>query len=269
MKALISCVTLCITLLLAGKCEGQLSAHFSTDISNGCSPFVVNFLDQSTGEPQQWRWDLGNGTISTLQNPSAIYVYSGFYTVKLWVKAGNQTDSITMTDYVEVFNSPEVNFTSDHTSGCSPFPITFNDQSIIRSGNVVAWQWDFGDGILSNQQNPNHVYLLPGHFNVTLKAFSNNGCVGTSSKPSYVTSNMVKAAFTTSIPVRCVPNRISFTSQSTSSTNLIYNWDFGDGTIGRVDAESVGFTGARNFEISIHYELKILATCKKQSLSGM
>ena len=44
-------------------------ANFTATPTSGCSPLVVNFTDQSTGNPTQWRWDLGNGTISFYKTP--------------------------------------------------------------------------------------------------------------------------------------------------------------------------------------------------------
>ena len=64
--------------------NAQLHADFIATPTSGCSPRVVNFTDQSTGNPTLWRWDLRNGTISVLQNPSSTYFTPGQYTVK-WV----------------------------------------------------------------------------------------------------------------------------------------------------------------------------------------
>ena len=72
----------------------QPVANFSVNLVSGCSPIVVNFADQSTGQPAEWKWDLGNGTFSNLQNPSATYFKPGFYTIKLLVKAGNSQDTL-------------------------------------------------------------------------------------------------------------------------------------------------------------------------------
>ncbi len=217
-------------ILIHGKCEGQLSAGFAANIRNGCSPIVVNFSDQSTGSPSEWRWDLGNGTISTLQNPSATYFYPGFYTVKLWIRSGNRADSFTRTNYIQVFNSPSVDFGSNTSNGCNPLVVNFNDRSTASEGNIIARQWDFGDGILSDQPNPQHTYTSPGNFNVTLKVTSSNGCTGTLRRSSYIINNGVIAAFNNRSAGGCTPNKIFFQSESAGKGNLVYQWNFGDGT---------------------------------------
>src|SRR6266571_2862225 len=80
----------------------QLVAKFSASPLSGCSPLIVNFTDQSTGNPTQWRWDLGNGVISTLKNPSATYFNAGTYSIKLVVKNASGADSIVKNQFITV-----------------------------------------------------------------------------------------------------------------------------------------------------------------------
>jgi len=63
---------------------------------------AVMFKDESTGGPTSWAWDFGDGTISTLQNPTKTYNKAGNYTVKLTINkqgatAASTTKSITIT----------------------------------------------------------------------------------------------------------------------------------------------------------------------------
>ena len=46
--------------------------------------------------------------------------------------------------------------------------VQFIDQSYDPDGNIVAWNWDFGDGLTSNEQNPKHEYSLAGNYVVSL-----------------------------------------------------------------------------------------------------
>ena len=66
--------------------KAQLATQFSGTPLSGCAPFSVNFTDQSTGNPNFWKWNLGNNTVSFLRNPSTIYLNPGTYTVKLVIK---------------------------------------------------------------------------------------------------------------------------------------------------------------------------------------
>jgi PKD repeat protein len=43
------------------------------------------------------------------------------------------------------------------------------------SHNAVDFEWDFGDGFISNDENPSHIYTGTGTFEVTLTAISRSG----------------------------------------------------------------------------------------------
>jgi PKD repeat protein len=76
-----------------------------------------------------------------------------------------------------------VNFTANETFGFVPMTVQFTDLS-TGSGPLV-YQWDFGDGITSNAQNPVHTYTAEGIYNVTL-AVENSAGSGTLEKPGYL-----------------------------------------------------------------------------------
>jgi PKD repeat protein len=44
-----------------------------------------------------------------------------------------------------------------------------------ESDNAESFEWDFGDGYISNEVNPIHSFNASGTFNVVLKAWSHNG----------------------------------------------------------------------------------------------
>lgn len=210
----------------------QLTANFTASPSlSGCSPLVVGFTDQSTGGPTQWRWDLGNGVTSLLQNPSATYFNPGTYTVKLIVRNATGIDSITKTAYITVYQSPTVNFTADKLSGCFPLTANFTDGSTPGTGSITGWLWDFGDGTTSTQQHPSHTYITAGNYNVTLKVTNSSGCVKTFSRSQYINvANGVRADFTnTSAGLCAAPTIVNFTNTSTGPGPLSYQWSFGDG----------------------------------------
>jgi PKD repeat protein len=56
-------------------------------------------------------------------------------------------------------------FTSDVTEGAAPLTVNFTDQSPY---SPTAWDWDFGTGDVSTDQNPTYVYNNPGIFDVSL-----------------------------------------------------------------------------------------------------
>ena len=207
----------------------QLRADFLTSPASGCAPVFVHFTDISTGNPGSWTWDLGNGTVSFLQNPSTTYFTPGKYKIKLLVKNGNLADSAT--GYVVINALPKPLFKASDTTGCYPLKLSFTDQSLAQEGNITKWEWDLGDGTLSNQQNPAHTYTAPGNYNVILRTTNTAGCVSTISRPQYIKiKDGVKADFSYTGSSQCTPPSIvHFTNKSTGTGILSYQWSFGDG----------------------------------------
>ncbi|HUC80323.1 MAG TPA: PKD domain-containing protein, partial [Flavisolibacter sp.] len=73
---------LLVTLFIGVACFAQApTANFTAAQTEGCAPIIVSFQDLSTGNPTSWLWNFGNGTTSTLQNPSTTYFTPGNYTV--------------------------------------------------------------------------------------------------------------------------------------------------------------------------------------------
>src|SRR5688572_16612827 len=130
----------CILLSFIGfHARAQLSVDFSATPASGCAPFVVKFSDISAGDPTEWKWDLGNGTISYLQNPSVTYFAPGQYNIKLIVSNSVGIDSLIKSQYITVYSTPVVNFSGSPATGCFPLPVQFTDSSAPGSGAVDLW----------------------------------------------------------------------------------------------------------------------------------
>ena len=218
-------------LMTGTESSAQINANFTADVRSGCSPLVVNFTDQSTGTPNSWKWDLGNGTSSSLQNPSVIYMDPGTYTVKLVVRNSNGRDSVTRTQYIQVYAKPVVDFNATQTQGCAPMITQFQDGSTSLNSNIRNWQWDFGDGQFSTLSNPSHTYTSSGNFNVTLKVTNEQGCAQIKTVSNFIQiTTKPTAQFAMGSTVNCgAPFQLSFTNQTTGTGNISYQWSFGDG----------------------------------------
>lgn len=78
------------------------SAHFSVNRRSGDAPVVVTFSDRSNGVIDSWSWNFGDGTSSTVKNPTHTYQLPGAYTVSLRVAGPGGTDSEVMGDYMKI-----------------------------------------------------------------------------------------------------------------------------------------------------------------------
>ena len=245
-------ISIFLTLLgLAGK--AQLNPQFTATPTSGCSPLVVNFTDQTTGNPTQWKWDLGNGTISFLQNPSTTYFIPGQYNVKLIVQNAAGIDSIIKTQYITIYANPVVEFSATPQSGCFPLPVHFTDLSTTANGTITQWQWDFGDGSFGNTQNPVHTYTAAGNYNVSLVVTNSHGCFKSLTKIQYIQiANGVTANFSNTVPNSCTPPvNINFQNLSTGTGVLTYAWNFGDGGTSNQLAPSHTYSTAGSYTVQL------------------
>ncbi len=226
---------ICLLVLGYGAfAQGSVTANFTSDITSGCSPIVVNFQDQSTGNPTAWVWDFGNGATSSKQNPSTTYFANGTYTVKLTASNAGSSNTVTKTAYITVYLEPLPNFTVNRRSGCTPTKIQFNDASSSPAGTqIVGWKWDFGDGGSSSQENPQYIYKTPGSYTVTLTITNDKGCKKIITKPNLIDATQgVAPDFYFSDPAVCsAPATVKFTNTTTGPGTLSYSWNFGNGSI--------------------------------------
>ncbi|NQS79056.1 MAG: PKD domain-containing protein [Methanoculleus bourgensis] len=117
-------------------------------------------------------------------------------------------------------------FTANVTYGPAPLAVAFTDTS---TGEPTSWSWDFGDGSTSIEQNPVHIYIIPGTYTVTLTAKNAHGN-DTRTKPEYITvASPVIADFTANITSGEAPLAVQFTDLSRGDGITSWSWDFGDG----------------------------------------
>ncbi|MEM9983688.1 MAG: PKD domain-containing protein, partial [Bacteroidota bacterium] len=214
--------------------KGQVNANFTADATSGCAPLTVRFTDLSTGNPDTYLWNFGNGNTSVFDDVIATYTTPGTYTVTLRVAdtVSGQTSTRTETAYITVFADPLADFNADVVSGCAPLTVNFTDASIPGDGNIVNWTWDFGDGNVTTGQNPSHTYLSAGTFSVTLVVEDDNGC-----SDSHVINDLISVTDVASVDFTATPQTgctapltVDFNSTVTPAGTYTYLWDFGDGT---------------------------------------
>jgi PKD repeat protein len=206
-------------------------ANFTATPHIGTSPLAVTFTDTSSGCITSWLWLFGDGNTSTLQNPSYTYTSLGTFPVSLHVTS-SVGDNTSQSQLIYVITSaiPMVNFVGAPTSGSAPLSVQFTDMSLAL-GAINGWNWSFGDGNYSNQQNPSHIYASTGQYSVTLVA-SSGVLSNYTSKVGYINIGIlpstVSAYFSgTPLYAASYPANIQFTDASVCNpvcTN--WAWDF-------------------------------------------
>jgi len=212
--------------LISVNAPPRPDASFDANVTSGEAPLTVGFTDTSTGEITGWFWKFGDGATATGRNVTHTYSGVGCFTANLTVNGlgGNDTAGTEIT----VTAPPlEANFSTNVTSGTAPLAVQFTDESI---GVPTEWFWDFGDGNTSTKEDPCHVYISPGTYQVNLTvsdAYSESSCTG-SSLISVSPPPKPDASFHANVTSGEVPLTVGFTDTSTGDITGRF-WKFGDG----------------------------------------
>ncbi len=226
-------------------------------VVDAVNPLMVQFIDQSTGPVTFWQWDFADGTTSNEQNPIHTYAAGGTYNVRLTVANFSGTSDF-IDQAVTVAAPPTLTFTPTNTDvpptstevppdaqyifavdAVNPLMVQFFDQS---TGPVTFWQWDFGDGTTTNEQNPIHTYAAGGTYNVRLTVANFSGTSDFIDQAVTVAAPPTATLEPTATPTELPPVAnftfaqpgtdvltLQFTSQSTGNIGY-YEWNFGDGS---------------------------------------
>lgn len=218
-----------VAMFMSISASPQVTADFTTlSVNAGCGSLVVDFQDLTTGAPNTWLWDFGNGNSSTLQNPTVIYANSGEYDVSLTVTDNITNDYKVSNAMIKVYENPTSDITTNSLlNGCLPLIVNFEDLSYTNN-SIQNWQWDFGDGGSSSLQYPVYNYTNAGSYSVSLLITDINGCQSLSTQYNLIdVYELPIADFIVDIPFSCNQNEVvTFTNNTLGLAD--YTWDFGD-----------------------------------------
>jgi len=197
---------------------------FATPVA-GCLPLDVQFNDTSINAAQSY-WMFGDGTNDTLQSPLHSYNTSGFYDVSLIVQAASGCrDTISYDSLIRVSN-PLADFMVNDTVQCAPAVVNFTQQS----SDAIYYHWDFGDGSISSNENPSHIYSSPGTYTVTLSVYNDLGCGDTITKQSLIRVLGPVSNFSISDSIGCAPFSIQLNDLSSNANTWLWSLGNGDST---------------------------------------
>lgn len=188
------------------------------------TPIHVQFTDLSTGFPNVWFWDFGDGSTSSEQNPVHPYTLAGEYEVCLVIQHSdtsyNCSDTICKTIVIPDSVECEAIFTYDINPNY-PLEVSFLDHSI---GNITNWEWNFGDGTISYEKDPVHFFQKSGEYLV---------CLNVSHSDS--TENCFHFICETLNISDSINFKADYLIVADSNSNILYQYSFYDQSIGYPD----------------------------------
>jgi PKD repeat protein len=196
------------------------TAGFSAQNTSGCSPFEVEFINESAeGIEYFWVFEGGNPATSQEQSPTVLYENPGTYAVSLKVTNTFGESEVLFDNYIEVGDVPDTDFDFIQNG----FNFRFNNST----ENGTTYLWQFGDGNTSTETNPEYTYPAEGTYLIILEA--SNEC-GSSKKEITIelSNNIPTASFSQSAFTACVPVEIAFTDESDNNPTS-WAWTFNGG----------------------------------------
>lgn len=211
------------------------SSPFTVNYPPGCGNFPLTLTAPGGGFNYTWSGPgiVGSNTVQTVTVNTA-----GSYSVTL--KNVNDTNcSFTLSAPVAPISvKPVANYTV--TKPCAS-GATFSDQS---TNNPSNWKWRFGDGTISNFQNPTHVFSAPGTYTVTLIATNSCGA------DSFKTSVTINPSPTVSLASYTICSGTPTTLSVSSSGAASYSWTPATG-LSSTSTQSVTATLTTNVVYSV------------------
>jgi len=137
----------------------------------------IKFYDQSTGDPDEWCWNFGDGQLSNDKNPRHAYRQASIYFVTLRVGRDEKMSQKRGAILVKSSSgysaeSPKANFMFEPDNPQIGVPVRFYDMS---TGNPTKWVWQFGYFGLSFSEHPIKTFFSSNNYKVSLTVENESG----------------------------------------------------------------------------------------------
>jgi gliding motility-associated-like protein len=214
-----------------------VKALYTISKSVVCPGEEVRFSDASVPKPTNWIWKFGDGTISTLPNPT--HTFAGAqksYKVTLIAFTSCGYDSTQLT--VKTTDAISGNF-DDIPLACEGSAIQF----VNKTDTQLGFFWDFGDGspLDSSHYSPVHTYSKTGNYTTTLSVFRGSKTCQVVAKKAVITvASAVRANFGfNKDSVFCAPGPVAIVNLSENADTFF--WRFSDGRTSAVASPALPF----------------------------
>lgn len=190
-----------------------------------CSiPNTFTYTNESYGYTS-WNWILPDGSTSTDDPLTLTLSTPGQYIVRVSV-ANDTSGCVDVAGDTINVTQLQAAFSAANTQGCGPLDVQFTDESV----DAISYEWFFGTGAFSAEQDPTYSYSDIGTYDVTHVVTDVNGCTDTIVEPQLVTVIGSIVNFEVGPTVGCDSLAVQFNDLTTPPNSVTdWLWDFGDG----------------------------------------
>ena len=233
----------------------SIDADFTFDYDT-CVAGPIDFTDLSVtgaaGGIVDWSWSYQNVEFADDMNPSSMFPDPGSLPIRLVVEDDNECTDFAIVD-VNYFPAPDLILVEpSNFVGCTPAEIFFNNLS-MPIDSTYDIEWDLGDGTISTEISPTHIYEEPGNYSVSLNIVSPLGCETTRSFPSWIRILEGPTADFAFSPDE--PNNFNSLVQFTDLSTSVDRWQWNFGGVGSSVLQDPNF----NFPDTGLYTVKLTA----------
>ncbi|MFP5471284.1 MAG: PKD domain-containing protein [Bacteroidia bacterium] len=229
--------------------------------ANGCQYVYTDGFYVPTLNPADFQFSLSDNEICFGEsiNVTALYNGDNYPLTVSWNNTfsglGTHTDSPSSNTIYQVYVAdkcnnqfvdnrnltvrplPGINLPTIVEEGCSPLTVDFSKYP--QSSDISSYFWEFGNGTISNEDEPYVTFYDAGQFNIKLSVEDIYGCANSKTSESAIT--VFPSPHSSPSAERLIVDEYSPIVQfyNKSYDHDRYTWDFGDGYYSSVETEPV------------------------------
>lgn len=233
-------------------------ADFSINTNIGCGPLPIHLENTSTGGVLSY-WVVSSGGISDTLYPNALGVRDTIVENPNFASKTLRIDQTVISEFgclartsqvIQIYPNLTADFTFD-SAGCHPHLVKFKNTSENFQG---SFQWNFGDGSISNDKTPIHLFENFGGVDTSyFVTLTSKSPVGNCQKSKTIRVKIFAAPvanfrFLSDSSIQLPVNTVTIGNRTKFRENWNYSWSFGDQTIDNTNEGSFVHTFPLNNE---------------------
>ena len=252
-------LTIIVITVLFFSCQKEPIATFITSKNTAYIGESIKFTNQSK-DAHTFNWDFDDETTSNEENPSHAFKNARTYNITLTATGNGGTSTFNKSITIK-YPEPVANFSANKTKANTGEVILFTNSS----KNANSYNWNFGDGTNSVEENPTHSFSTKGNYEVELTATGDGG-TNITSKTIEITAPPIDGkwkAKTTESDSQLSSSSISFTVTGKSvkitswSASLSVGYVFGSNWSATLSSDNSFSFSPKIGSLTLKYSIKL------------